>query len=135
MAGRLEERYPGSDLGWAQFPKGTVVGQQRTYRGHARGRPDVILTMCCTVSDDGFDPQWSGPDGFSIKIEGERRMDATLRLEPRKTPDISDKSDVMSVYKVGTAVTVHAIPFVCRGDPGVITATDLPSHGTRRSVV
>ncbi len=124
------------DLGWMQFPKGTVAGQRRTYRGYAKGRPIVTLAICWTMSDDGLDPQWSGPEGFRIEIEGEPRVDATVRFELPKTPGLSDEPDIMSVLMVGTAMAaVHAIPFVCRADPGVISPTDLPIYGARHSVV
>jgi transposase len=124
------------DLGWMRFPKGTVAGQRRTYRGHARGRPVVTLAICWTMSDDGLDPQLSGPEGFRIEIEGEPRVDATVRFELPMTPGLSDEPDIMSVLMVGTAMAaVHAIPFVCQAAPGVITLTDLPIYGARHSVV
>ncbi|HEY6624773.1 MAG TPA: hypothetical protein VIX85_13115 [Acidimicrobiales bacterium] len=124
------------DLGWMRFPKGTVAGQRRTYRGQAKGRPIVTLAICWTMSDDGLDPQWSGPEGFRIEIEGEPRVDATVRFVLPTTPGLSEEPDVMSVLMVGTAMAaVHAIPFVCRADPGVITPTDLPIYGARHSVI
>ncbi len=123
------------DLGWTRFPKGTVAGQRRTYRGHAQGRPVTTLAICWTMSDDGLDPQWSGPQGFRIEIEGEPRVDATVRFELPATPGLSDETDIMSVLMVGTAMAaVHALPFVCRAQPGVITPTDLPIYGARHSV-
>ena len=87
------------------------------------------------MSDDGLDPQWSGPQGFRIEIEGEPRVDATVRFELPATPGLSDETDIMSVLMVGTAMAaVHALPFVCRAQPGVITPTDLPIYGARHSV-
>lgn len=124
------------DLGWMRFPKGTVAGQRRTYRGHARGRQVVTLAICWTMSDDGLEPQWSGPEGFRIEIEGEPRVDATIRFELPKTPGLSEEADIMSVLMVGTAMAaVHAIPFVCGANPGVITPADLPIYGARHGVV
>jgi len=124
------------DLGWIRFPKGTVAGQRRTYRGHARGRPIVTLAICWTMSNDGLDPQWAGPEGFRIEIEGEPRVDAIVRFGLPKTPGLSEEPDIMSVLMVGTAMAaVHAIPFVCRAAPGVITPADLPIYGARHSVI
>ncbi len=124
------------NLGWMRLAKGTVAGQRRTYRGYAKGRPVVTLAICWTMSNDGLDPQWSGPEGFRIEIEGEPRVDATVRFELPTTPGLSDEPDIMSVLMVGTAMTaVHAIPFVCRAAPGIITPTDLPIYGARHSVV
>jgi hypothetical protein len=114
------------NLGWVDYAAGTVGGQRRTYRGHRNGRPVVELAICWTMSDDALDPQWTDPKGFSVVIEGEPRVDATIRFgEPGQ--------DVMTVLMASTAVAaVNAIPFVCAAQPGVITPIDLPitgSHG------
>jgi hypothetical protein len=114
------------NLGWADFAAGTVGGQRRTYRGHRGGRPVVELAICWTMSDDALDPQWSDPKGFSVVIEGEPRVDATIRFG-------NPGQDMMTVLMDSTAVAaVNAIPFVCGAQPGVITPIDLPitgSHG------
>ena len=112
------------DLGWVDYAAGTVGGQRRTYRGHRNGRPVVELAICWTMSDDALDPQWTDPKGFSVVIEGEPRVDATIRFgEPGQ--------DVMTVLMVSTAVAaVNAIPFLCHAPPGVITPIDLPITGS-----
>jgi len=123
------------DLGWMRFPRGTVAGQRRTYRGYVEGRAIVTLAICWTMSNDGLDPQWSGPEGFRIEIEGEPRVDATVRFGLPLAPGLSDEPDVMSVLMVGTAMAaVHAIPFVCQAAPGLITPADLPIYGARHSL-
>ena len=113
------------DLGWTDFAAGTVGGQRRTYRGYRNGRPVVELAICWTMSNDALDPQWSDPEGFSVVIEGEPRVDATIRFgEPGQ--------DVMTVLMASTAVAaVNAIPFVCDAQPGVITPLDLPITGSQ----
>ena len=122
------------DLGWMRFPKGTVAGQRRTYTGYARGRPFVELVITWTMSD-ALDRQWGGPDGFRIEIEGEPRIDATLRFGPSQVEGLSNESDVMSLLMVGTAMTaVHAIPFVCDAAPGILTLSQLPIFGARHAV-
>jgi hypothetical protein len=114
------------DLGWTSYAAGTAGGQRRTYRGFRNGRPVIELAICWTMSDDALEPQWTDPKGFSVVIEGEPRVDATIRFgEPGQ--------DVMTVLMASTAVAaVNAIPFVCEAQPGVITPIDLPitgSHG------
>jgi hypothetical protein len=114
------------DLGWTSYAAGTAGGQRRTYRGFHNGRPVIELAICWTMSDDALEPQWTDPKGFSVVIEGEPRVDATIRFgEPGQ--------DVMTVLMASTAVAaVNAIPFVCQAQPGVITPIDLPitgSHG------
>lgn len=124
------------DLGWISFARGTVAGQRRTYRGFACGRPIVELAICWTMSYDGLDPQWNDPEGFRIEIEGEPRVDATIRYGLPRLDGLSDESDVMSVLMVGTAMAaVHAIPFVCQAAPGVSRPSELPIFGARHTVV
>jgi hypothetical protein len=113
------------NLGWADFAAGTVGGQRRTYRGHRRGSPVVELAICWTMSDDALDPQWSDPEGFSVVIEGEPRVDATIRFG-------NPGEDVMTVLMDSTAIAaVNAIPFVCNAQPGVVTPIDLPITGSQ----
>jgi hypothetical protein len=112
-------------LGWVEYAAGTVGGQRRTYRGYRGGRPVVELAICWTMSSDALDPQWTDPEGFSVVIEGEPRVDATIRFgEPGQ--------DAMTVLMDSTAIAaVNAIPFVCAAQPGVITPIDLPITGSR----
>lgn len=112
------------NLGWVDYAAGTAGGQRRTYRGYRGGRPVVELAICWTMSDDALDPKWTDPKGFSVVIEGEPRVDATIRFgEPGQ--------DVMTVLMDSTAVAaVNAIPFLCEAPPGVITPTDLPITGS-----
>jgi hypothetical protein len=113
------------NLGWAEYPAGTVGGQRRTYRGYRHERAVVELAICWTMSNDALDPQWTDPEGFSVVIEGEPRVDATIRFG-------HPGQDVMTVLMDSTAVAaVNAIPFVCDAQPGVITPIDLPVTGSR----
>lgn len=118
------------DLGWISFPVGSVAGQRRSYLGFRGGRPLVELAICWTMSDDGLDPQWTDPEGFTVEIEGEPRVDATIRFGLPHAAELTDEKDVMSLLMVGTAVAaVNAIPHVCDAAPGVITPLDLPVTG------
>jgi 2,4-diaminopentanoate dehydrogenase len=113
------------NLGWADFAAGTVGGQRRTYRGLRNGRAVVELAICWTMSSDALDPQWNDPEGFSVVIEGEPYVDATIRFG-------HPGQDVMTVLMDSTAVAaVNAIPFVCDAPPGVITPIDLPVTGSQ----
>ncbi len=113
------------NLGWVEYAAGTAGGQRRTYRGLRNGRPVVELAICWTMSDDALDPQWTDPKGFSVVIEGQPRVDATIRFG-------KPGEDVMTVLMDSTAVAaVNAIPFVCAAQPGVITPIDLPITGSR----
>jgi len=113
------------NLGWVHYAAGTAGGQRRTYRGYRNGRPVVELAICWTMSDDALDPQWVDPKGFSVVIEGEPYVDATIRFG-------HPGQDVMTVLMDSTAVAaVNAIPFLCDAAPGVITPIDLPITGSQ----
>ena len=123
------------DLGWSCFPKGTVAGQRRTYRGFANGRCLVELALCWTMSADSLDPQWNDPEGFRIEIEGEPRVEATIRYGSPRTDGLSQEPDVMSLLMVGTAMAaLNAIPYVCAAQAGVVLASELPIFGAGHSV-
>jgi hypothetical protein len=123
------------DLGWICFPKGTIAGQRRTYRGYARGRAVIELSIRWTMTD-AIDRRWNGPDGWRIEIEGEPRVEAMIRFGLPRREGLSDESDVMSVLMVGTAMAaVHAIPFICQAAPGATAPSKLPVFGARYAVV
>jgi 2,4-diaminopentanoate dehydrogenase len=113
------------DLGWAVYRTGTVGGQRRTYRGLRNGRPVVELAICWTMSSEALEPKWTDPEGFSVLIDGEPRVDATIRFG-------HPGQDVMTVLMDSTAIAaINAIPFLCDAPPGVITPIDLPVTGSR----
>lgn len=117
------------NLGWVDYAAGTVGGQRRTYRGHRGGRPVVELAICWTMSPDALEPQWTDPAGFSVVIDGEPYVDATIRFG-------KPGQDVMTVLMDSTAVAaVNAIPFLCEAPPGVIAPTDLPVTGSRGALL
>jgi hypothetical protein len=112
------------NLGWVDYAAGTAGGQRRTYRGYRGGRPVVELAICWTMSDDALDPKWTDPKGFSVVIDGEPYVDATIRFG-------HPGQDVMTVLMDSTAVAaVNAIPFLCEAPPGVVTPVDLPITGS-----
>ena len=117
------------NLGWVEYAAGTAGGQRRTYRGYRGGRPVIELAICWTMSDDALEPKWTDPKGFSVVIEGEPRVDATIRFG-------KPGEDVMTVLMDSTAVAaVNAIPFVCQARPGVITPIDLPVIGSPGALI
>lgn len=112
-------------LGWTDYAAGTTGGQRRSYRGHRNGHAVIELAICWTMSGDALDPQWEDPEGFSVVIDGEPYVDATIRFG-------HPGQDAMTVLMDSTAVAaVNAIPFLCDAPPGVITPIDLPIIGSR----
>jgi hypothetical protein len=74
--------------------------------------------------------------GYRIEIEGEPRVEATVKFEPSRLGYLSQETDVRSVLVLGAAVTaLHAIPFVCNASPGMMTIAELPVFGARYAVV
>jgi hypothetical protein len=117
------------NLGWVDYAAGTAGGQRRTYRGFRGGRPVIELAICWTMSDDALEPKWPDPKGFSVVIEGEPYVDATIRFG-------KPGEDVMTVLMDSTAVAaVNAIPSLCEARPGVITPIDLPIIGSPGALV
>ncbi len=116
-------------LGWVDYAAGTAGGQRRTYRGFRGGRPVIELAICWTMSDDALEPKWTDPKGFSVVIDGEPYVDATIRFG-------KPGQDVMTVLMDSTAVAaVNAIPFLCEAPPGVITPIDLPITGSPGALI
>ncbi|BBY22649.1 NAD(P)H-dependent amine dehydrogenase family protein [Mycobacterium stomatepiae] len=116
-------------LGWTDYAAGTTGGQRRSYRGHRNGRPVIELAICWTMSSDALDPQWEDPEGFSVVIDGEPYVDATIRFG-------HPGQDAMTVLMDSTAIAaVNAIPFLCEAPPGVITPIDLPIIGSQGALV
>ncbi|OBK51783.1 dihydrodipicolinate reductase [Mycobacterium sp. 1081908.1] len=117
------------NLGWVDYAAGTAGGQRRTYRGYRGGRAVIELAICWTMSDDALEPKWPDPKGFSVVIDGEPHVDATIRFG-------KPGEDVMTVLMDSTAVAaVNAIPFLCGAEPGVITPIDLPVIGSPGALV
>jgi hypothetical protein len=122
-------------LPWMSFPKGTVAGQRISWLGLAHGRCVVRCTVAWKMGED-LDPNWQGPEGYEIVIEGEPRIRSVVELGQPSVPGLSREGDRMELIMISTALPpVHAIPHVCRARPGVVTYSDLPSMGARGLVV
>jgi len=102
------------DLGWMQFPKGTVCGLSMVYSGKVDGRTVIELQLAWTLGYS-MTPHWPS-EGYVITVEGE--------------PDISLKFHSKGDKTGGGSPTgmnaVHAVPAVCAARPGIVTAAELP---------
>ena len=123
------------DLGWMAFPKGSVAGQRTTFAGIAEGRRVIELCVVWTMADD-LEPQWPGPRGYTIEIDGEPGVRASVEIGPSAVEGVALESDHMDRVMVATALpAVHAIPHVCRARPGIVGYRDLPLFGAAQSLV
>jgi hypothetical protein len=123
------------ELPWMRFPKGTVAGQRISWKGIAHGRCVIQLNVAWKMGDD-LEPRWSGPEGYEIVIEGEPRVRTVVELGQPRVAGLSREPDRMDLIMISTAMPpIHAIPYVCRARPGVVSYRDLPLMGARRLVV
>lgn len=123
------------ELPWMRFPKGTVAGQRITWRGFAHGRCVIANSVAWKMGED-LEPNWSGPQGYEIEIEGEPRIRSVVEIEQPSTPGLSREADRMDLIMICTALPpILAIPYVCRAKPGIVSYSDLPAIGARGLVL
>lgn len=100
---------------------GTVAGQRFTWKGVAGGEERIVLEAVYRAHRE-VAPQWPEP-GCAVNLEG----------RPRLALDLGE--GWISNALLGTAMrAVHAVPHVCRADPGVKTFLDLPLVTGRHAV-
>jgi hypothetical protein len=122
------------DLGWMRFPENTVAGQRITWRGLIDGRSIIDLTVVWKMGDE-LEPNWDGPEGYLVEIEGEPSVRSVIQVDQPKTPGLSREKERMDLVMIATAMPpIHAIPWVCRARPGILTNSDLPLMGARHAL-
>ena len=69
-----------------RFPKDTVAGQRTTWSGLVDGRSVIDLTVVWKMGD-AIEPNWEGPEGYLVEIEGEPSVRSIIQVEqPRDMP-------------------------------------------------
>jgi hypothetical protein len=92
---------------------GTVSGQRFVWSGISGGERRIVLEAVYRGNAE-VEPSWPKPGGL-VRIEGRPKM--TIELD----------EGWISNGLVGTAMhAVHAVPHVCRAEPGIRTLLDLP---------
>jgi hypothetical protein len=95
------------------IPAGTVAGQRYLWEGIVGGEPRIALEAIYRAGPK-VAPDWPAP-GCQVRLDGRPRMQMDL------------SHTWLSNGLVGTALhAVHAIPHVCRAEPGIRTFLDLP---------
>jgi len=123
------------ELSWMKFPKDTVAGQRITWSGRANGRSIIDLTVIWKMGNE-IEPNWEGPEGYLVEIEGEPAIRSIVELKQPTKPELSREPHRMDLVMVATAMPpIHAIPFVCQASPGIVTNRDLPVMGARSTLV
>jgi hypothetical protein len=109
------------DIAAGTVGAGTIAAQRFCWAGIARGEPRIVLEAIYRARRD-LVPEWPEVGGI-VRIEG--RPQISFRLE----------EDWISNGLVGTALhAVHAVPHVCRAEPGIRTFLDLPLITGRHTV-
>ncbi len=98
---------------------GTVAAQRFAYSGIVAGRRAITVEHITRLGADQA-PHWPTGRGWRVAIEGLPSM----TLEAKIAVHGEDENDQGCL---GTAMhAVHAIPHVCRAEPGIRTFLDLP---------
>jgi 4-hydroxy-tetrahydrodipicolinate reductase len=93
--------------------RGAVAGQRFAWAGIAGGERRIVLEAVYRANAS-IEPSWPQP-GCRVEVAGRPRM--TIELD----------EGWLSNGLVGTAMhAVHAVPHVCRAEPGIRTFLDLP---------
>jgi 2,4-diaminopentanoate dehydrogenase len=103
-------------------PEGTVAGLHFELRGIYQGRPVVVLEHVTRLHDD-IAPEWPQPTGhgcYRVTVSGEPNYTVDLQLLGR------DGDHNTAGLKATAMRIVNAIPAVVEGEPGLLTALDLP---------
>ncbi len=102
--------------------KGTVAGLHFELRGMWNGKSVVVLEHVTRLHDD-IAPHWPQPAGegcYRVKITGEPMYTLDLQL-------LGTDGDHNTAGLKATAMRiVNAVPSVVAGEPGLLTALDLP---------
>jgi hypothetical protein len=109
------------DIAAGTIEAGTIAGQRFCWSGIAGGEKKIVLEAIYRARRD-LVPEWADVGGI-VRIEGRPRI--SFKLE----------EDWISNGLVGTALhAVHAVPHVCRANPGIRTFLDLPLITGRHTV-
>ncbi|MDJ0849207.1 MAG: dihydrodipicolinate reductase [Myxococcota bacterium] len=101
------------DVAAGRIAKGTVAGQRFRWTGRSGGVERIVLEAVYRAQR-GVAPGWPAP-GAAVTIEGRPRMHFEL-----------DESWISNGLTATAMHAVHAVPAVCRAEPGIRTFLDLP---------
>jgi 4-hydroxy-tetrahydrodipicolinate reductase len=118
------ERYPADesfDTPLGRVEKGTMAGLRFEVQGVIDGKPAIVVEHVTRLRDD-IAPEWpqGGEGGYRVIIEGVPSLTCELQMA-----DEHGDHAVGGVVLTATRV-VNVIPDVCRADPGLLSALDIP---------
>lgn len=92
---------------------GTVAGQRFEWKGMAGGEARIVLEAVYRAHRE-VAPQWPAP-GCRVQLDGRPRIRFDL-----------DEGWISNALAATAMHAVHAVPAVCRAEPGIRTFLDLP---------
>lgn len=99
---------------------GTMAALRFEVQGIVGGKPAIVVEHV-TRLDDALAPEWPKGDGsYRVKVTGYPKMSCEFEFE-----DEHGDHAVGGVVLTATRL-VNAIPAVCRAQPGLLSALDLP---------
>ncbi|MFP8871127.1 MAG: hypothetical protein VCB43_06730 [Myxococcota bacterium] len=109
------------DIAAGTIEAGTIAAQRFSWSGIVGGKKRIVLEAIYRARRD-LVPKWPDVGGI-VRIEGRPRISFEL------------EEGWISNGLVGTALhAVHAVPHVCRAEPGIRTFLDLPLITGRHTV-
>jgi 4-hydroxy-tetrahydrodipicolinate reductase len=118
----VHERRPATraiEVASRKIERGTMAALRFEVQGVVRGRPALVVEHVTRLDDD-LAPEWPSGAGYRVLVRGSPSMRCDLEI-------LDEKGDRAVGGVVATATRlVNAIPAVCRAEPGLLSALDLP---------
>ena len=101
------------DIAAGRVESGTIAAQRFRWAGRNGGHERIALEAVYRATSD-VAPEWS-PPGCKVEVEG----------RPGLVLDLGE-GWISNALAATAAHAVHAVPHVCRAEPGIRTFLDLP---------
>jgi hypothetical protein len=101
------------DIAAGRIEVGTIAAQRFRWTGNAGGEERIVLEAVYRATAD-VAPSWT-PPGCRVVIEGRPKLDLDL-----------GEGWISNALAATAMHAVHAVPHVCRAEPGIRTFLDLP---------
>jgi 2,4-diaminopentanoate dehydrogenase len=102
-----------------ELPAGTVAAQRTSIVGSIDGVERMRFSVNWYCTED-VDPDWDlRPTGWRVRMRGDVPMDVELAFQV----SLEEMGAVSPSFTANRPV--NAVPYVCQGAPGILSATDL----------
>lgn len=104
------------------FDRGTQGALRFEVQGWVNGKPTIVVEHVTRICDD-IAPEWptvAGGSAHGVQFKGRPNLRLTLEAE------LAGGDRAHGGNATAAARIVHAIPFVCAAEPGLLDALDVP---------